>query len=77
MAPRLPRPLTALPGSRRRAGGAKCSKCTTSKNSNTSLKYESAQEIDRRLKCCRRLIVTQPTEQYAMAISEELRTVFK
>ena len=75
MAPRLPRPLTALPGNRRRAGGPKCSKCT-SKSSN-SLKYESAQEISRRLKCCRRLIVTQPTEQYAMAISEELRTVFK
>ena len=75
MAPRQPRPLTALPGIRRRSEGAKFSRCT-SRTSN-GLKYESAQEISRRLKCCRRLIVTQPTEQYAMEISEELRTVFK
>ena len=68
--------MTVVPGNRRRSGGgAKCSKCT-SKNSK-SLEYESAQEISRRLKCCRRLMVTQPTEQYAMAISNELRTVFK
>ena len=72
MAPRLPRPMPVLPGSSRpRPGGPKCyKKCK-------SLKFECAQEIRRRLNCCRRRIGTQPTEQYATAISQELRTVFK
>ena len=70
--------MTSVYGSRRRqAGGGKCyKKCRTAKNIE-SLKFECAEEISRQLKCCRRRMGTQPTEQYAKAISQELRTVFK
>ena len=79
MAPRFPRPVTVLPGSRlqRPEEGARCYKKCTRKSSMRRAKYECVEAMRRQLKCCRRKIEVQPTEKYAAAISQELRTVFK
>ena len=80
MAPRFPRPMPVLPGSssrlQRPEEGARCykKKCTKKK---TRVQYECVEAVRRQLRCCRRKIGVEPTEQYATVISQELRTVFK
>ena len=83
MAPRFPRPVTVLPGSRlqRPEEGARCYKKCTKKRSMRRVNYECVEAMRRQLRCCRRkmgaTMGAQPTEQFATTISQELRTVFR
>ena len=81
MAPRFPRrPTPVLPAGssrlQRSEEGARCykKKCTKKK---MRVQYECVEAVRRQLRCCRRKIGAEPTEQYATTISQELRTVFK